>query len=119
MSFWYLASPYSKYPGGTCCAYDLAVENTELLLQAGITVMSPIVHNHLFNMRARKPYDWDFWWPIDSVYLKASKGLIFLMAESWHISWGMAAERELALELDKPIIDMKPSEVPIRLLRRT
>ena len=44
--FWYLASPYSKYPEGTQAAFEMACWQAGLLIRAGVPVFSPIAHSH-------------------------------------------------------------------------
>ncbi len=46
VDFFYLATPYSKYPHGQEAAYIAAAEQSGLLLNAGIKVFCPITHSH-------------------------------------------------------------------------
>ena len=46
MPFWYLATPYSKFPGGLDAAYVEACKAQALLIKAGVPVFCPISHTH-------------------------------------------------------------------------
>lgn len=46
MSYWYLASPYSKYPAGIEAAFQDICKQTALLIRHKIPVYSPIAHTH-------------------------------------------------------------------------
>ena len=43
---WYLASPYSLFPGGLEMATRVVSREAARLLEAGIPVVSPIAHSH-------------------------------------------------------------------------
>ena len=94
-TFYYLATPYSKYPHGLDAAFRLAVEARGLLLRCGVAI----------------------WLPAERPILDCASGLIMLMAESWLVSFGMHQEREVFEAARKPIIYMKPGEVPPELVR--
>lgn len=113
-TYWYLASPYSKYPHGLDAAYELAVRACGLLMQHGISVYSPIVHTHpIASMCQMDPRDLEIWLPIDGPMIAASHGMIALMAESWAQSEGMLKEREACEAAGKPIVYMVPGEFPL------
>lgn len=44
--YWYVASPYSKYPGGTVAAFTEICEVTGKFMTEGVPVFSPIAHSH-------------------------------------------------------------------------
>jgi hypothetical protein len=93
MSFWYLATPYSKYPGGLEAAYIAACEQTGLLINAGVPVFSPIAHSHGPAIHARIPLtDHTIWLTADRPFMEAAWGLLVCMMPSWEKSHGIAEE---------------------------
>lgn len=112
-TYWYLASPYSKFPHGLDAAYELAVRACGLLMQHGISVYSPIVHSHpIATMCQMDPRDLAIWLPIDGPMIAGAHGMIALMAESWALSDGMLIEREEFEKAGKPVVYMVPGEFP-------
>ncbi|HEV8492476.1 MAG TPA: DUF1937 family protein [Candidatus Angelobacter sp.] len=117
MSYWYLATPYSKYPDGITTAFRVACEQTALLVRARIPVFCPIAHTHPIALEGGiDPYDHTIWIPADKPFMECSKGLIFCKLPSWEISDGMRIEREFFESQKRPVIDMTPGVVPHELL---
>lgn len=117
--FWYLASPYSRYPGGLEAASLIACENAGLLVTAGISVFSPIAHTHRIAFASGlDPLDHLIWMPVDQPFMDAACGLIILMAEGWERSKGMAIEMSEFVRLGKPFVHMTPGIVPEALLAK-
>jgi hypothetical protein len=113
MSYWYLATPYSKYPAGIEGAFVLACKQTALLIKAGIPVYSPIAHTHPVAIHGEiDPYDHKIWMPADEPMMKAAFGLIVLRAESWTKSYGMKVEIDAFAADGKPVIYMDPDIIP-------
>lgn len=116
MSYYYVATPYSKYPHGLEAAFQLACRETARLIRAGVPVFSPIAHTHPIAMAAgMDPLDHTIWLPCDEPMMRAARGLIMLRAESWEQSYGMRVERETFEAAGKPVIWMDPGEVPAEL----
>lgn len=116
-SFWYLATPYSKYPHGLREAYLLAVRTRGLLLRVGVPCFSPIVHSHPIAMECGiEPRDHSIWLPSEEPILRSASGLILLRAESWEISYGMEEERKAFIAAEKPVVFMDVGIVPGILL---
>lgn len=114
MSYWYLATPYSKYPDGIDAAFIAACEQTALLIRAGIPVFCPIAHTHPVAINGNiDPYDHEIWIPADKpLMMGARKGLIFCKLPSWEISHGMNVERDFFEKVGRPVIEMVPGVVP-------
>ena len=111
--FWFLATPYSKYPHGLDAAFRLAARQRGLLVRAGIPVFSPIVHSHAVAMECGiDPYDHAIWLPAETPMRRAASGIILLRAESWEISFGMKLEYEEFRAAGKPTIWMDPDVLP-------
>ena len=113
MTLWYLATPYSKYPDGIEAAFNLALDNMGLLIQAGIPVYSPIAHSHPIAMRCNiDPFDHSIWMPVDQPMINACTGIIMLMADSWEFSYGMNYELKDFQSKNKPVVWMHSGEIP-------
>lgn len=116
MSFYYLATPYSKFPDGINAAFRAACEQTALLVRSGIPVFCPIAHTHPVAIHGGiDPFSHDIWLPADQPFMEQACGLIFCKLPSWEISYGMNAEREYFQRVGKLVIDMEPGVVPPEL----
>ena len=116
MSFWYLATPYSKYPGGIEEAFRLACRATADLIRAGIRAYSPIAHTHPVAIHGGiDPYDHRIWLTADEPFMHAACGLIVLKAESWELSYGISEESKAFEKAGKPIVYMEPGVIPVEL----
>lgn len=114
MSFYYLATPYSRYPGGIEEAFREACKQTALLIQAGIPVFSPIAMTHSVAIVAGlDPLDHSIWMPADKPMMEAAKGLIICKMEGWEESKGVKEEQDFFLSLRKPVFYMEPGIIPI------
>ena len=110
---WYLATPYSKYPGGIAGAYELACKQSALLISHGIHVFSPIAHSHGIAFHGElDALSHDLWLKMDRTYMDLCVGCIFLLADSWEKSFGMEQERLYFLKNNKTVVDMTPNLVP-------
>lgn len=109
MSFWYLATPYSKYPGGIDEAWKMACRVTAELIRARIKVYSPIAHTHPVAIYGElDPLDHNIWLPADQPMMDAAKGLLIYRAPSWEISKGIAAEIAEFTRAGKPVKYLDP-----------
>ncbi len=106
--FWYLGSPYSKYPDGLHAAFVEACRASALLIAAGHKVYSPIAHTHPVAMYGEMdPLDHAIWLPADKPMMDAAGGLIVLKMKTWEDSYGLAHEVEAFEALGKPAIHME------------
>lgn len=113
MSFWYLATPYSKYPTGIEEAFRDACRQTAFLIAAGIRVYSPIAHTHPVAMHGNlDPLDHKIWLPADEPFMHAAKGLIVCKMQGWGESYGIGEEIKIFKKAEKPVIYMKPFTIP-------
>lgn len=113
MSYWYLATPYGRYPDGLDAAHKIACSNAALLIRAGIDVFCPIAHTHSIALHGDIPVlDHGFWMSVDRPFMDLAKGIIMLQMKSWEISKGMAYEQEVFTEAGKPIVWMQPGVIP-------
>lgn len=111
--FIYLASPYSRYSGGTENAFREAAEATAALIGAGHKVFSPIVHSHIVAQAGNfDPLDCAMWLEQDAPFMEAAAGIVVLMLDGWQDSVGVKHEINRFAEMGKPIVLMVPGEVP-------
>jgi Domain of unknown function (DUF1937) len=112
VSYFYLATPYAKYPGGTDEAFKLACREAARLMKSGLKIFSPIAHSHPIALHGGIPLiDGDFWLDQDHPLMDGAKGLIMLMAESWEQSAGMAHELDCFRKAGKPVIYVAPESL--------
>jgi hypothetical protein len=113
MSFYYLATPYSKYPAGIVQAHADACAQAALLVKAGIPVYSPIAHTHPIAVCGHlDPYDHELWLEADRTFMEAAKGLIVCEMEGWQESYGIECEIKYFAQAGKPRFQMVPGVVP-------
>jgi hypothetical protein len=113
VSFYYLATPYSKYPAGIVQAHADACAQAALLVKAGIPVYSPIAHTHPIAIEGRlDPYDHELWLEADRTFMEAAKGLIVCEMEGWQESYGIECEIKYFAQAGKPRFQMVPGVVP-------
>lgn len=118
MSFYYLATPYSKYSAGIEAAFAAASEQAAILTRAGVPVFSPIAHTHPIAIYGNlDPYDHVLWLEADRTFMEAAKALIICEMHGWQESYGIEQERKYFAGAGKPIIHMTPGIVPRELSR--
>lgn len=114
MMFWYLASPYSRYPGGMERAHFLACLGAGHLIDSGVPVFSPIAHSHpIAKFSGLDKTDHAVWLPSDEPIMKAAHGIIVLKLDGWADSYGVQQEMKWFASVGKPIVYMTPPEVPL------
>lgn len=117
-SFWYLASPYSKYPAGLEAAFQEVCRQAALLVHHGIPVYSPIAHTHPIAIHGgTDPLDHGIWLPADLPMMRAAyRGLIVCKMPTWEISYGIGEEIKEFGALKRRVVYMEPGVVPAELL---
>jgi hypothetical protein len=115
--FWYLATPYSKYPGGIVRAFSDACREAALLIRAGIPVYCPIAHTHPIAIHGDiDPFDHKIWLAADHTFMESAKGLIVCRLVGWDKSYGIGVEIEHFQKSGKRIVYMIPGAVPEELV---
>lgn len=108
----YLASPYSKYPGGRSAAFMDACEMAAKLMNRGYNVFCPIAHSHSIEVTSFTDIkDGDWWLEQDFAILKKCDRLLVYKMPGWDVSYGVNAEITFAKNNNIPI-DYLPYEVP-------
>ena len=117
MTFWYLASPYDKFPGGHEAAYVEAVNAAALLLRARVPVFCPIAHSHpIATVGGITDEGHDFWVEfVDKPFMDAAYGIIVLLLRGWDESRGVQHEIQEFMRTRKPQVYMFPDTVPPEL----
>lgn len=106
----YLATPYTKYPGGIENAFRAAAHLAGRLLKSGVHVYSPIAHGHAIATHGElDPLDHAIWLPFDQLMMARCDTLIVARLESWADSFGMRAEIEYFVAAKKPVFDLDPA----------
>lgn len=113
MTYWYLATPYKRYPGGPHAAFEEACRQAGVLVKARIPVFCPIVHTHLIAAVAGlDPFDITIWLPLDKPLIDAACGLIVCKMDTWNISDGIREEINHFITAKKPVVFMEPGILP-------
>ncbi len=105
----YLATPYSRFPGGIYAAFEEAACLAGRLLQIGVKVYSPICHTHPISIYGNlDPLDHAIWMPFDEAMMRVCDILIVAHMASWETSKGIAMEVKYFEESEKRIFDLDP-----------
>lgn len=99
----YLATPYSKYPGGRQEAYTLACEKAAQLMLDGHLIFCPIAHSHSIEEEMDTRQEGLFWLDQDFAILKHCDVLMVYQMPGWDTSFGVQAEIDFALYNNIPI----------------
>lgn len=111
--FYYIATPYTRFPEGIEAAFVAACEQAAFLLRNGVRTYSPIAHTHPIAIHGKiDPLDHSIWLPFDEAMMEAAVGIIVCQLPTWEISYGVKHEIEHFLAAGKPVIYMTPGEVP-------
>jgi len=105
----YIASPYSAETAQQMEGRFLEiVKHMGHILACGVRAYSPIVHNHPIAVTHMLPHGWDFWKPFDEFYIAGHEHFAIMQMFGWKESKGIAAEIEIALDLDRLPILINP-----------
>jgi hypothetical protein len=106
--YWYIATPYSKYPAGLDAAFWEAVRIRAELVRLSIPNFVPIVHSHTVAIEGRfDPRSHALWMEDDQPFIDVAGGLIVVKLEGWEGSTGIALERLAFRKAGKPELWME------------
>ena len=109
--FWYLATPYSKYPGGMEAAYKEATHIAGSFILDGLSIYCPIAHSHLIaQYSGLDPQDHSIWLYADKPFMISAVGLIVVQMPSWARSYGIQQEIKAFRGMKKPIMYLEVDE---------
>ena len=112
--YWYLGSPYSKYPGGMEEAARKISEIGGALIRLGIPIFSPIAHTHPIAMAAgMDPLDHKIWLPADAPLMARAHGMILAQMATWRESYGLGVEQDVFKSSDRPVVFLDPRTLGI------
>jgi len=106
----YLASPYTKFPGGHQAAFDEVCRAAAWLLDRGLTVFSPVAHTHPIARHVMTPPTHRFWLDHDLPLLAAARGMIVYQMDGWDESAGIREEMEFAKGRGMPVLYLRRNE---------
>lgn len=106
--FYYLATPYSRYPRGKEAAFRDACHAAAICFKAGILVFSPIAHSHYIAVYGDIDGGFGQWAAFDAAMIEASDGMIVVKMDGWEDSAGIAAEIEICRRHGKRVLYVEP-----------
>jgi hypothetical protein len=107
--FWYLASPYSAYPGGTEAAVDDVAYIAARLLALGVPFYCPVAETHTIAATGIIDHlGHEEWMAHDIPILAAARGVLVAGMDGWEYSRGVTEEIEIAREAGKPVLLLAP-----------
>jgi Domain of unknown function (DUF1937) len=115
--YWYLASPYSKYPGGIEIAFMDICLLAGTLIHEGLFVYSPICHTHPIALHAAlDPFAHELWLPPDKQMAAGARGMIIAGFKGWRESFGISEEIKWFRAANKLIVLLDPAKLSLRVL---
>ena len=116
MSFWYMATPYSKHPHGMERAYVDACKAAADIVRLGVPVFSPIAHSHAVAVCGGMAQEChDTWLSQDMAFMSQAQGMFVLMLEGWEESYGVQWEIEWMEARGKPVYYLRPEHITTTL----
>lgn len=105
----YIASPYThEVPAVVEQRFLQVTKYAAKLVKQGKTAISPITYGHTLVQVEEMPTDWLFWRSFCLQILLRCTQVHVLMLPGWDISGGVAAELEVAMLADIPIVYIDP-----------
>ena len=106
--YWYLSSPYSKYPDGIEAAFQEVCRAAGALIRVGVPVYCPIAHTHPIALHSgTDPMCHKTWLSLDKAFVDTSVGMIICMMPTWESSKGIRQENKWFQEAGKLIMVMR------------
>jgi hypothetical protein len=99
----YLASPYSKFPGGRESANNIVSAKAASLMLKGYPIFCPIAHSHAIELWMDDTKDGDFWLKQDFAVLENCTEMWVYKMPGWDQSDGVRREIEFAKQHHIPI----------------
>jgi hypothetical protein len=113
MSYWYLATPYSHFPGGIELAFDETCRLAAQLVRGGYHVYSPIIHCHPIARAGALETDAQTWAAFNETMMSRAAGCLVGLMPSWDVSVGLRAEVEYFRTNSRPVVGLTwPGLIP-------
>lgn len=107
----YLATPYSKYPGGLDLAHKHACRIVARLIKEGRAVYSPIAFTHPVATHGDlDPLDHDLWLEFDEAMMERCDECWVALMPGWEDSKGVQHEIKWFGLRDKPVVNYFPHQ---------
>lgn len=105
--YWYIASPYTKYPNGRQAAADDATMAGAWLVRRGVHVFVPITHSHPISQFLPRELDTlQTWMDQDHPLMACAVGLCVVKMPTWDESTGIAEEIKTFEQAGKPVVKL-------------
>ena len=99
----YLASPYSKFPGGVDEAFEIVSAAAGYLIKEGVKLFCPISHSHPIAVYGHVPVaSHGIWLPVDQPFIDGAGAICIVLMESWATSYGIGYEIDQFRDAEKP-----------------
>lgn len=111
----YLATPYSRYPGGLQTAFAEAASLVARLMAVPVHCYSPIVHSHpVATYGALDPLDHGLWMAVDEMMMRRCNLLLVAEMSGWQQSVGIGLEIAWFTRAAKPVVYLDPETLRMR-----
>ena len=105
LGYWYLASPYNKYPDGLESAFEEVCKAAAWLIRHRLPVFCPIAESHSIAVYGKiDPVDQDVWLINDAPKIDSAVGMVIAKMETWEQSTGILWERDRFRDGNKPVV---------------
>lgn len=100
----YLATPYSKFPGGMHEAYVAACQIAGFLIKDGVHIFCPIAHSHaVCDCAGLDPTSHAIWNEQNAPFMESCDAIIVAQLPSWEFSIGIEHEIKTFRGAGKPV----------------
>lgn len=106
--FYYLATPYTRYPQGMDAAARHAAIIAAELMTKGVKLFCPIVHSHEIAKVYPGHNVHEFWMSVDRPFMAAARALIVATMDGWDVSRGVLEEIAEFEKMGKPVYLFDP-----------
>ena len=111
----YIASPYSRFHGGTEMACAEVSKVAGELIAEGVKVFSPIAHSHtICEYSELDPLDHELWMDQDEALMNACDALVVVTFTGWDSSYGIRLERDFFERHGRPVYYLDPLRMQLR-----
>ena len=112
--FYYLSQPYNGTEEQKRFRYEAGAKACMQLMEKGLSVFSPIVHNHNLlpfadNLSVERRRE--IFLPFDLTMLSRAKGMVVLTLEGWEESHGVGIEIDFCKQHQKSIIYLERAAI--------
>jgi hypothetical protein len=115
--YYYLASPYSKWPGGLDDACEQISRIAGRLIERGLSIYAPIPHSHTIAKAAGiDPFSHKIWLAADKPVAHGAYGIIVAGMFGWRDSFGIGEELKWFKAAKKPAYLLDPTSFTLQVM---